>query len=70
MGDRSARDDQDVARSHRNPDPLGPNDQPEGETSESRNPSSTNMDRPLVGRSDSRDEKITGPEDDNGNSKA
>ena len=52
MGERTARDDADKARSHRSPAPADSDERLEGEASEERNPSRANMDRPLAGRND------------------
>ena len=52
--------DDDLARSHRATDPVGPNAQPEGKGSEGANPSADQFDRPIVGRSGESDEKSTG----------
>ena len=58
MGERSARDDADKARSHRNPAPSPTDDDAEGEASEKRNPGRSNMDRPVEakpGRSETKE---------------
>ena len=63
MGDRTPRDDADKARSHRSPSPPDSDERPEGESSEEKNPSRSNMDRPLAGRSDPKGSRNTNKED-------
>lgn len=54
--------DDDLARSHRSKDPVGPHDQPEGERTDTASPSGVQFDRPLTGRSGDSDEKSRGKE--------
>jgi hypothetical protein len=61
MSERQPRSDEDRARSHRNQG--RPADVPEGKESEQRNPSRSNMDRPIEGRSATEDEKHKDRED-------